>query len=63
MREILMCWFLLKKFVATSNRLLFYNLLILFVRDETDHHYQRSTFEKTLFSCIFGSKPEVFNLI
>jgi len=30
---------LLKKFVATSNRLFVYNLLIIFVRGKTDHHY------------------------
>jgi len=29
-REILICWLLLKKFVATSNRLFFYDLLIIF---------------------------------
>jgi len=38
-REILTCWLLLKNFVATSNRLVFYDLLIIFVRSKTDHHY------------------------
>jgi len=38
-REILTCWVLLKNFVATSNRLFFYSLLITFVRGKTDHHY------------------------
>jgi len=37
-REILTRWLLLKVFVAMSNRLLFYNLLIIFVRGKTDHH-------------------------
>jgi len=37
-REILTSWLLLKKFVATSNRL-FYDLLIIFVRGRRDHHY------------------------
>jgi len=39
MREILTCWLLFNKFVATSNRLFFYNLLIIFVEGKTDHHY------------------------
>jgi len=39
MREILTCWLLLKKFVATSNRLFFCDLLITFVRGKTYHHY------------------------
>jgi len=45
---------------ASSNHLLFYDLLIIiFLRDKADHYYKRSTFlEKALFSCIFTSKPE-----
>jgi len=38
-REILTCWFLLKKFVATLNLLFFHDLLITFVSGTTDHHY------------------------
>jgi len=38
-REILTCWLLIKKFVATSNRLFFHDFLIIFVRGKTDHHY------------------------
>jgi len=37
-RDILTCWLLLQKFVATSNRLFFYDLLIIFVRGRTDHN-------------------------
>jgi len=28
----------IKKFVVTSNRLFFYDLLIIFVKAKTDHH-------------------------
>jgi len=38
-RDILTCWLLLKMCVATSNHLFFYNLLIIFIRGKTDHHY------------------------
>jgi len=38
-REILACWLFLKTFVVTSNRLFFYDLLIIFVMGKTDHHY------------------------
>jgi len=34
-REILTGWLLLKKFVATSNRLFFYDLLIIFVKGKS----------------------------
>jgi len=37
-REILTCWLLLKELVVTSNRLFFYNLLIIFVKAKMDHH-------------------------
>jgi len=40
-REFLTCWLLLKNFVVTSNRLFFYDgLLITFVRGKTDHQYR-----------------------
>jgi len=51
----------IKKFVATSSRLSFYDLLILFVIGKTDHHINVAHFlKKTLFNCIFGSKPDSF---
>jgi len=60
-REILTCWLLLKEFVVTSNRLCFYDLLIIFVKAKTDHHLNVVHFlKKTLFSCIFGSKLRSF---
>ena len=40
----LICWLILKKFVATSKRLFFYDLLTICVSGKTNHHYQRSTF-------------------
>jgi len=46
---------------ASSNRLFFYDLLVIFGRGKADHHYQRSTFlKKALFSCIFGSKHDSY---
>jgi len=40
-REFLTCWLLLKKFVIMSNRLFFYEgLLITFVSGKTDHQYR-----------------------
>jgi len=60
-REILTCWLLLKEFVAMFNRMFFYDLLIVFVRGKTDHHNIVVHFlNKTLFSCIFGSKYHRF---
>jgi len=49
---------------ASSKRLFFYDLLIIFVRGNADHHYwKRGIFlKKTLLSCIFGSKPHSFQL-
>jgi len=38
-REILTCWLLLKMFVVTSNRVFFFDPLIIFVRSKTDHYY------------------------
>jgi len=36
-KEILTCWLLLKEFVVTSNRLFFYDLLIILVKAKMDH--------------------------
>jgi len=47
-REILTCWLLLKEFVAMSNRLFFYDLLIIFVGGKTDHHINVGYFLKNV---------------
>ena len=60
-REILTLWLLLKVFVAMSNRLLFYDLLIIFVRGKTDHHINVVHFLKKRLAVFSVRNLIVFN--
>jgi len=42
----LTCWLLLKEFAVASNRLFFYDLLIIFVEAKTDRHMTLGHFLK-----------------
>jgi len=53
---------LLKKFVATSNRLFFYDLSIIFVGGKRGHYYLRSIFKKSRLVALLFSQLDVFYL-